>query len=120
MMETPEQRLRREIDSDLTAADWIVQGKEDLDLTAGRIEVRGEVFMAKADFLALNAAQEAAGEHVFPNPRNAAAGGLRQLDARVTTGRARSFVAYAMGAASAMPVGTHWDYLQVLRYTKLA
>jgi len=80
-----------------------------------RIEIRGEVFMTKADFLALNAAQEAAGQKPFANPRNAAAGGLRQLDARITAARPLSMFAYAMGEASEVPVDTHWQWLERLR-----
>ena len=79
------------------------------------IEIRGEVFMTKADFLALNEAQEAAGQKIFANPRNAAAGGLRQLDARITAERHLSFFAYAMGEASETVAETHWDYLRRLR-----
>ena len=80
-----------------------------------RIEIRGEVFLTKADFLALNAAQEAAGEKVFANPRNAAAGSLRQLDARITAARPLSMFAYAMGEASESPADTHWHWLERLR-----
>ena len=80
-----------------------------------RIEIRGEVFMAKADFLALNAAQEAAGEKTFANPRNAAAGSLRQLDPAITAARPLSLFAYAMGAASEPPAATHSAYLDRLR-----
>jgi DNA ligase (NAD+) len=79
-----------------------------------RIEIRGEVFMSKADFLALNAAQEAAGERLFANPRNAAAGSLRQLDASITARRPLSLFAYAMGQASEAPARTHWEYLEQL------
>ncbi len=78
------------------------------------IEVRGEVFMTKADFLALNAAQEAAGQRLLANPRNAAAGSLRQLDVGVTAGRRLSLFAYAMGDASERVAATHWEYLQQL------
>ncbi|MBO0711203.1 MAG: NAD-dependent DNA ligase LigA [Acetobacteraceae bacterium] len=79
------------------------------------IEIRGEVFMTKADFLALNDAQAAAGQRLFANPRNAAAGSLRQLDPRITAGRALSLFAYAMGEASEAVAETHWDYLRRLQ-----
>ncbi|MCA3363023.1 MAG: NAD-dependent DNA ligase LigA, partial [Roseomonas sp.] len=95
------------------------------------IEIRGEVFMEKADFLAFRAAQEeaaearearrAAGEKlgdavVIPaNPRNAAAGSVRQLDARITATRPLKLLAYAMGAASEAPAETHHDFLDALR-----
>ena len=80
-----------------------------------RIEIRGEVFMTKADFLALNQAQEAAGLRTYANPRNSAAGSLRQLDPAVTAARQLGLFAYAFGEASEPPAETHWGYLQQLR-----
>src|ERR1700722_11932611 len=78
------------------------------------IEIRGEVFITKADFLALNERQSAAGDRLFANPRNAAAGGLRQLDPRITATRPLSLFAYAQGDASEPVAETHWDYLAQL------
>ncbi len=79
------------------------------------IEIRGEVFMTKADFLALNEAQAATGQKIFANPRNAAAGSLRQLDVRITAGRRLSLFAYAMGEASETVAETHSAYLTRLK-----
>lgn len=80
-----------------------------------RIEIRGEVFMRKDDFAALNAAQEEAGGKIFANPRNAAAGSLRQLDAGITAQRPLSLFAYAMGESSEKVAASHWEYLERLR-----
>lgn len=79
------------------------------------IEIRGEVFMTKADFLAMNETQTKAGQKVFANPRNAAAGSLRQLDPSITASRPLSLFAYAMGEASEAVAETHWQYLQRLK-----
>ena len=79
-----------------------------------RIEIRGEVFLSKADFLALNAAQDQAGQKTFANPRNAAAGSLRQLDATITASRPLSLFAYAQGDSSNPVAATHSAYLKQL------
>ncbi|MDG6078332.1 NAD-dependent DNA ligase LigA [Erythrobacter litoralis] len=75
-------------------------------------EIRGEVYMAKADFLALNAAQEEAGGKLFANPRNAAAGSLRQKDPSVTAARPLKFWAHGWGAASAVPGETQEEVVR--------
>ena len=81
------------------------------------LEVRGEVFMNLADFERLNVAQESRGEKIFVNPRNAAAGSLRQLDSRVTAQRTLSFFAYGWGDLGGFQLPRHsamLDWLQRL------
>jgi DNA ligase (NAD+) len=75
-------------------------------------EIRGEVYMAKADFVSLNAAQAENGDKLFANPRNAAAGSLRQKDARVTAARPLRFLAHGWGAASQVPENSQFAMLQ--------
>ena len=70
------------------------------------IDIRGEIYLGHDDFRRLNEAQAAAGDKVFANPRNAAAGSLRQLDASITARRPLRFFAYAWGAASSLPADT--------------
>ncbi|MBS1027847.1 NAD-dependent DNA ligase LigA [Gluconobacter albidus] len=80
-----------------------------------RLEIRGEVFLSKNSFLTLNEQQVARGARPFANPRNAAAGSLRQLDAEITRSRPLSLFAYAQGYTSSPVATTHWDYLEKLR-----
>lgn len=79
-----------------------------------RIEVRGEVYMSHADFATLNRNQVEAGKPVFANPRNAAAGSLRQLDPKVTEKRPIRFFAYAWGEASNVPSETQLGMVENL------
>lgn len=84
------------------------------------MEVRGEVLMLKADFARLNQNQRDKGEKEFVNPRNAAAGALRQLDSRITAGRHLAFFAYGLGTVEGGPrFSRHdeiMDYLAALRF----
>ncbi|HZA02690.1 MAG TPA: NAD-dependent DNA ligase LigA, partial [Hyphomicrobiaceae bacterium] len=79
------------------------------------IDVRGEIYLHHADFRTINAAQAAAGKKIFANPRNAAAGSLRQLDPAVTASRPLRFFAYAWGEASRLPEKTQWDMYQAYK-----
>ncbi|MBM3517177.1 MAG: NAD-dependent DNA ligase LigA [Alphaproteobacteria bacterium] len=78
-------------------------------------EVRGEVYLSHADFAALNAAQEAEGKPAYANPRNAASGSLRQLDARITASRRLHFFAHGWGEVSDLPGASYWKVLSALR-----
>ncbi|MFQ6759101.1 MAG: NAD-dependent DNA ligase LigA [Deltaproteobacteria bacterium] len=79
-----------------------------------RLEVRGEVFIGLADFKKLNAERATAGEPLFANPRNAAAGSLRQLDPRITATRPLDFFVYGVSDTTALPCTTQHELLQYL------
>ncbi|MGO4619774.1 NAD-dependent DNA ligase LigA [Ensifer sp. 2YAB10] len=79
------------------------------------VEVRGEIYMAKSDFAALNAEMAALGKPLYVNPRNTASGSLRQLDARVTASRKLRFFAYAWGEISEMPADTQMGMVEVFK-----
>jgi DNA ligase (NAD+) len=78
------------------------------------LEVRGEVFIRKADFARLNKQREEQGEPLYVNPRNTAAGALRQLDSKITASRPLSFFAYEVGIVEGLSFTSHWEKLETL------
>jgi DNA ligase (NAD+) len=79
-------------------------------------EVRGEVYMTHSDFAALNKRQEKDGKTLFANPRNSAAGSVRQLDPAITAARPLHFFAYTWGEMTKMPAKTQWDMLEAFKH----
>lgn len=81
----------------------------------GEVEVRGEVFLSHDEFRRINDEREAAGDPVYANPRNSAAGSLRQLDSKITAHRRLRYFAYALGHLDGPGPETQWELLQSLR-----
>ncbi len=93
-----------------------VEGKHSLPLPIPvHLEVRGEVFIPVKAFERLNKDREEKGEQLFANPRNAAAGSLRQLDSRITAERPLDIYCYGAGAIEGAKFKTHWDILHALK-----
>ena len=86
-----------------------------IDDAAGLVEVRGEIYMTLSDFQALNERRAEQGLSTFMNPRNSAAGTIRQLDPRLTAERPLSFLAYALGMTDQVSVTSQWEALEWLR-----
>ncbi len=105
-----------EVGEDVTANARTIADIPQVVTGAPRVmEVRGEVYMSHADFAALNARAAATGDKTFANPRNAAAGSLRQLDATITASRPLRFFAYAWGQLSQPLAATQFDAIARLR-----
>jgi DNA ligase (NAD+) len=96
-------RTIKDIPEKLAGSDW-----------PDMIEIRGEVYLGHAEFAALNKAAETAGQKTYANPRNAAAGSLRQLDSKITAARPLRFFAYAWGQTSAPFAKTQSEALKAL------
>jgi DNA ligase (NAD+) len=87
----------------------------EMDDPPALLEVRGEVYMSLSDFAKLNERRAEAGLSTFMNPRNSAAGTIRQLDPKLAADRPLSFWGYAIGATEGITFSSHWDALQWLR-----
>lgn len=106
-----------QVGEDVTAnARTIDDIPDELPATAPDIfEVRGEVYMSKQAFADLNTRQEEADEKIYANPRNAAAGSLRQIDPAITESRKLNFLAHGWGVASAVPGETQMDVMRTIQ-----
>lgn len=91
------------------------QNEDLFDVPPQKIDIRGEVYMSKPDFFELNQIQAEKNKKIFANPRNAAAGSLRQLDASVTAQRRLSVFAYACGEVNPITWKTHYEFLEQLK-----
>ena len=105
---TPNARTLRSLPLSIPASDLAARG------VPGEFEVRGEVVMPAAAFAGLNARQRAADKPLFANPRNAAAGALRTLDAAVTAARRLDFYPYLLLTAGQPVFASHWEALEAL------
>lgn len=81
----------------------------------GEAEIRGEVFLSHQEFRRINEEREAAGDPIYANPRNSAAGSLRQLDSSITAKRRLQYFAYALGYLEGEPPASQWELLEALR-----
>ncbi len=106
---TPNIRTVRQIPLRLRSEDSL------FDAPPRLIEVRGEVYLSYQEFERINHERAQAGEPLFANPRNAAAGSLRQLDSRITARRRLRFWAYGVGYCEGIEFATQWDILQQLK-----
>lgn len=79
------------------------------------LEVRGEIILAKSDFARLNKEREERGEELYANPRNTAAGSVRQLDAKITGSRPLKFYAHGVGKIEGPQLGNQWELLRLLK-----
>lgn len=89
--------------------------RDENQLIPSTLEIRGEVFMTKDGFNGLNSNREANGENLFANPRNAAAGSLRQLDSKITAERPLSIFCYQPGIIKGIDFATHIEFLEALK-----
>jgi DNA ligase (NAD+) len=99
----------------IRAIPWVLHVPPDGPNPPVKVAARGEVYMEKADFEALNEARQRADEAPFANPRNAAAGSLRQLDSAITAARPLKAYFYGVGLLEGHAFDTHWETLQSLR-----
>jgi DNA ligase (NAD+) len=100
----------------IRAIPWEFLAAGDGPVPPRRLAVRGEIYMDRRDFRALNQGREISGEPVFANPRNAAAGSLRQLDSTITAGRPLKAYFYGVGEVAGIAFTSHWEILESLRY----
>jgi DNA ligase (NAD+) len=100
----------------IRAIPWEFLAAGDGPVPPRRLAVRGEIYMDRRDFRALNQGREISGEPLFANPRNAAAGSLRQLDSTITAGRPLKAYFYGVGEVAGIAFTSHWEILESLRH----